>query len=258
MESSTLILVILVVQAFACGALSTTLAEKKGHSTGAWFAAGFFLGIFGLIAAAGLPVMVRQAPSGLPTKTCPDCAEPIHKEALVCKHCGRRFERNEIIDDILSSLRDKSIQTRLNALDSVHNFKDVVVFTAVLRTFDQAGSDAKYIGDPSVAVMNKAAQVLSEFRDQPVTNQLLAMFNKSGNTIKLLKIIETLGALKDPASVSCLLRALENPTLRIAARSALFRLGTPSIPNLEAAVKDATGIQKRIGHKILDQLSEIR
>lgn len=47
--------VLVLTQAFICGALSSNLADKKGYSTGAWFAAGFFLGIFGLIAAAGLP-----------------------------------------------------------------------------------------------------------------------------------------------------------------------------------------------------------
>ena len=46
---------LLLVQAFVCGALSANLADKKGYSSGAWFAAGFFLGVLGLIAAAGLP-----------------------------------------------------------------------------------------------------------------------------------------------------------------------------------------------------------
>ena len=50
-----------LVQAFICGGLSTNLAEKKGYGTGAWFAAGFFFGIFGLIAAAGLPPSRLQA-----------------------------------------------------------------------------------------------------------------------------------------------------------------------------------------------------
>ena len=51
----------LLAQAIACAALSSNLADKKGYSTGAWFAAGFFLGIFGLIAAAGLPSSRLQA-----------------------------------------------------------------------------------------------------------------------------------------------------------------------------------------------------
>ena len=43
------------VYAFICGGLSADLADKKGYSVGAYFAVGFFFGLFGLIAAAGLP-----------------------------------------------------------------------------------------------------------------------------------------------------------------------------------------------------------
>jgi len=43
------------VQAVICGGLSADLAEKKGYSQGAYFASGFFFGIFGLIGAVGLP-----------------------------------------------------------------------------------------------------------------------------------------------------------------------------------------------------------
>lgn len=234
------------------------MAEYKGYSSGAWFAAGAFLGIFGLIAAAGLPVLSRETQSASLTKSCPDCAEPIRKEALVCKHCGRRFERNDIIQDILSSLRDGSIHIKLKALDSLQTFNDMVVINAVLKTFDEAGSAASHLGHPSVAVMNKAAQVLVEFREQPITNQLLALFNKGGSTIKLLKIIEALGILKDPASIPCLLQALGNSTLRITATNALLRLDPTSIPHLQAGVKDAKGVPKRLGQKILDQLSKMR
>jgi hypothetical protein len=247
-----------LIQAFGCAALSTVLAEKKGYSEGAWFAAGFFLGIFGLIAAAGLPVIPREIRSEPLTKSCPDCAEPIRKEALLCKHCGRRFERNEILHDLLSSLREGSIHTKLKALDSLQTFNEAVVFSAVLKTFDEAASDASHLGHPSVAVMNKAAQVLLQFREQPVTNQLLALYNRGGNTIKLLKIIETLGVLKDPASIPRLLQALDDSTLRISASNALLRLGPTSIPDLQAAVNDVKGVPKRLGQKILDQLSKMR
>jgi uncharacterized membrane protein len=46
---------------------------------GAWLA-GFSIG-------AGGPM-----PPGRRTKQCPDCAETIHYEAKVCKHCGYRFD----------------------------------------------------------------------------------------------------------------------------------------------------------------------
>ena len=43
------------VYAVICGGLSADLADKKGYSVGAYFAIGFFFGVLGLIAAAGLP-----------------------------------------------------------------------------------------------------------------------------------------------------------------------------------------------------------
>ena len=51
----------LLVQAFICGGLSADLAEKKGYSQGIYFASGFFFGVLGLIATAGLPPSRLQA-----------------------------------------------------------------------------------------------------------------------------------------------------------------------------------------------------
>lgn len=49
------------VYALICGGLSADLAEKKGYGVGSYFAVGFFFGILGLIAAAGLPPSRLQA-----------------------------------------------------------------------------------------------------------------------------------------------------------------------------------------------------
>jgi HEAT repeat protein len=100
--------------------------------------------------------------------------------------------------------------------------------------------------------------VLSEFREQPVTNELLALAKKGGSTIKLAKIIETLGMLKDPSSVPYLVQSLGNSSLRIAATSALSRLGPKAIPSLEAAIRESKGVPRRLAQKILDQLSKVR
>ena len=52
---------VVVVQAFICAALSSFLASEKGYGGGAWAAIGFFLGVLGLVAAAGLPPLPEQA-----------------------------------------------------------------------------------------------------------------------------------------------------------------------------------------------------
>jgi hypothetical protein len=51
-----LIIVLLIAYSLACGILSMNLADYKGYSAPGWLAVGFFLGILGLIAAAGLPI----------------------------------------------------------------------------------------------------------------------------------------------------------------------------------------------------------
>jgi len=86
--------VIIVLQAIICGILSGSLAEEKGHRSGSWFATGFFFGIFGLIAAAGLPTKTIIDSASSLLKKCPDCAELIRKEALVCKYCGHSYMQN--------------------------------------------------------------------------------------------------------------------------------------------------------------------
>jgi len=99
---------IVVIQAVCSGILASILADRKGHSEGAWFAAGLVLGVFGLIAAAGLPDMYARpgpyAPGPGASRTCPDCAEPIRAEARVCKYCGHAFNDEDLAADALQAL----------------------------------------------------------------------------------------------------------------------------------------------------------
>ena len=85
----------LLAQALACAALSSNLADKKGYSTGAWFAAGFFLGILGLIAAAGLP------PSRLQAEKDPRVREADAEEILEDALRGERGRRTISVGELL-------------------------------------------------------------------------------------------------------------------------------------------------------------
>jgi hypothetical protein len=105
--------VILVLQAFISGILASNLAEHKGHSGGAWFASGFFFGILGLIAAAGLPSKQTQQSASVLLKKCPDCAEVIKLEAKVCRFCRHAFTDDDINNQ--TELVEKTFQENKEA-----------------------------------------------------------------------------------------------------------------------------------------------
>ena len=72
---------IILLNGIIFGAFCSNLADKKGYSSGSWFAGGFFFGIIALIAIAGLPVKWEEFNN---LKECPDCREMINIYANVC------------------------------------------------------------------------------------------------------------------------------------------------------------------------------
>jgi hypothetical protein len=47
---------LLVVYGVVCGAFSAFVAGEKNYNEASWFFGGFFFGVIGLVAAAGLPM----------------------------------------------------------------------------------------------------------------------------------------------------------------------------------------------------------
>ena len=75
------------------GLVVALIANSKGRNTGAWFLYGALIWPVALIhilvtPAASGAVEVRQLAEG--GKKCPDCAEVIKVDALVCRFCGNR------------------------------------------------------------------------------------------------------------------------------------------------------------------------
>ena len=66
------IIVILVFQSIICAIFSGVLANEKQLDTGIWVLAGLIFGIFGLIAAAGMPPKLSSNNLNEPIK-CPKC-----------------------------------------------------------------------------------------------------------------------------------------------------------------------------------------
>lgn len=243
---------ILVLQAFICGILSSNLAEHKGHSSGAWFASGFFLGIFGLIAAAGLPRnQDTQSATGL-MKKCPDCAETIRKEASVCKFCARKFSKEQIVSELIENLQDKSTTNKLQALDALRTFKDSSIVPHVIKLVetmtipDQMG--------PNVQLLNKATLLLAEIGNPSISTELASILKKTGSMIKANKIVEILGSFRDPSTIPALVDSLQKQELHDSVAKSLTKFGESALPHLERLVKDGKRSDRKIAEQIITKI----
>jgi len=86
----------IIAQAVISGGLCAYLADQKGYGTGAWFLVGFFFGVLGLIACAGLPAADESrdvySRDEFLVKRCPRCAELVRIESSVCRFCQHEFD----------------------------------------------------------------------------------------------------------------------------------------------------------------------
>jgi len=85
---------IFLINGIICGAFCANLAGKKGYSWEIWSWAGFFFGIIALIAIAGSPSKWEEFSK---LKECPDCKGMIKIDASVCKYCGCKFPKVDVV-----------------------------------------------------------------------------------------------------------------------------------------------------------------
>lgn len=92
-ETSIAFLVILA--SFACSAYTAYMAEKKGYMGAAqvaWFLAGLFLPVIGIISVHLAPVKESGLVKTGAMKECPYCKEPVKIGAVLCKHCRSQLD----------------------------------------------------------------------------------------------------------------------------------------------------------------------
>lgn len=247
--------VILVLQAFICGGLSSNLAERKGYSYGVWFASGFFLGIFGLIAAAGLPTKpVPQSAAG-PMKKCPDCAETIRTEALVCRFCGYKFSKDQIIADLIENLQDKSISNRLQAIDALLAFKDESAVSQVIKLVESISiANISYPLSPEVRLLDKATRLLIETGTPEISTELAFILKETDNIIKANKLIEILGSLQNPSIIPILVESLHKQELRDSIANLIYKYGEAALPHLERLARDGKRSDRKLAEQIITRI----
>lgn len=79
-----------------CPIFCGVVASNKNRSVFGWVVGGLILGIFALIWVLLLPTVQPDATPTTTTPTsqmtlCPFCAEPIRKQAVLCRFCGSKL-----------------------------------------------------------------------------------------------------------------------------------------------------------------------
>lgn len=82
-----LCLLFALAAASTCGYFTSKIASQKGYSSGAWFAIGFFLSLWGIVIA----LLISPKPGALPgtgtVKLCSHCGNAAHPNAYICPNC---------------------------------------------------------------------------------------------------------------------------------------------------------------------------
>lgn len=202
-------LTLLILQAIISGCLAGSLANNKGFSPVEWFGIGLLLGIFGLIAAAGLPNRKVMPEAMRLEKKCPDCAGFIPAEARVCRHCHHVFDEDALKAFFSGMLKSESARIRGEALDIMAQARIPGLVDEVIALIEQQ--------DPmEQELLEKANHYLIAIKQPDTSRALLSIIRKSTsiNKDKFFKIIRTIRELKDPACLSDLVDALRIESIR--------------------------------------------
>jgi RNA polymerase subunit RPABC4/transcription elongation factor Spt4 len=274
------ILILLLAHSIISGCLSWSLAKKKGHDAGAWFACGFFFGILGLIAAAGLPT-VRASEQAERRKLCSDCAESVGKDARVCPYCGHRFTDEEERTELLAALNSDDADTRRLAIEGLTqqtgrrvtgrlvealDDPDVAVRVAAIEALGRVGDKSVALRitdvlenaseswgvDWHLALENAASKALQELGSEALVPKLAALVAVGGPfTNRKLQAVEVLSAIGGPAAARVLVKALGDESVARQAAAGLERMGEVAIPHLEQAMETGSRAARKAAEKLL-------
>lgn len=264
----TLIVFLILLYSLVTGGLSATLAEKKNHNAGSWFLIGLLFGIFGLIAAAGLPLQLSESKEISTTnKTCPQCYEEIKFQAIVCKYCGYHFSEqdniseNNISEDVISQLltllRSKNVKDRLYALEVIRNTKNRNFLKELLLILERAELEYLYDTVNREKVIKETEKTIAEIGDTSIIPNIIELFEESDDNFLKKHLIETLGLLGDGKAMPLLLSSLDKISLYYKAKEAIIRIGENAIPYLiEYRDKETKRRRIKLANKLINEIKE--
>lgn len=246
--SGSVWIIILVLLAIVCAALSSSVAKKKGHSGDTWGTIGFFFGVLGLIAAAGLPdKRAMQVGGDAKLKTCPDCAESIKRAAKVCRFCGYQFGGREVEEVLIESLESGSISEKIEALETIGEIGDKSLIPHVMKAF--------WFSQHELDLETKCVVVMERFLDRSMVADLIKIVEESQQESKVLSAVRLLGQLKDESSIPALVSVLEYDFLEGELTTALLAFGQSAVPHLERVLKHGNRRQRKAVKRVLSKMA---
>jgi HEAT repeat protein len=254
---------------------------------------GFFFGVLGLIAAAGLPVaqVAKEAEKRTTqpeaAKTCPDCMEMVRQDARVCRYCGHRFTaeeeraahvaalesddpqaRREAVEALshdgdreteaclIKALGDPDTGVRLAAIESLHSVGDKNAAPHIMKVLEQACEDFPS-SEQCWALENAACEALRTLGTEALVPRLVALAEAGGpSTNRKLRAVEALAAIGGPAAIRTLVEVLEDEHVAKQAAAGLERLGEVAIPHLEEAKETGSRTVRKAATKLLESIRD--
>jgi len=246
------VILIFVLQAIICAALASHLAGQKGYQTTPWGLIGFFFGIIGLIAAAGLPLKSASEYKQL-ERECPDCISTINARASVCKFCGKKFSQADITSGLVNNIHKGTIDQQTEAMEMLSNMKDSSVMPDVM-TFIEMAMPPPHAYE--MKPLKLAIDYTAKHATLEVNDQLISILKESRHNPKNELIIKALGDIQNPSSMPFLLTLINKNRYKDSAIKALVNYGDTALPVLEKQKEEGSKSEKRQASEIIDQIKE--
>ncbi len=241
--------IIIIFQAIICASLSSHLAKQKGHQSTPWGFVGFFFGILGLIAAAGLPLKSLPEEKQLEME-CPDCISTISARASICKYCGREFSQADIFSGLVENLHKGTVQQQIEAMEILNDMNSSSVMPDVL-TFIEKATPPAYPHE--IKPLKLAVDYSVKHSTQEVHDKFISILKETTHDPKIELLINALVNMQNPSSIPYFL-SLHNTKYHYTVNHALIEFGEAALPFLEKQKEDGSKSKQRLVSEIIEQI----